>query len=232
MSCADDLTTEDLNGNVTAEVLERTSAGEGSTTNLWSHIDRDNVTGLNLDDPLSAPKLIKPWDNRLDEEQIVESGVDDELIIHIPFTSSVRLRTLVLKPPAADHPHRPTRTRLYANQIHCPDFSDLESMTPIMDIDTSQPAAGVRRLPDGRRDVEEWPLKVQKLANVHSVTLLFSEAATSLRSSMFFVGFKGVAPKHEMDISKLGRVQNENAADKSVDGVAERQGASNTTTTR
>lgn len=46
-------------------------------------------------------------------------------------------------------------------------------MTPIMDIDTSQPPAGIRRLPDGRRDVEEWPLKVQKLANVFSVTLLF-----------------------------------------------------------
>jgi hypothetical protein len=41
MSCADDLTVEDLNNNVSTQVLERVSAGEGSNSNLWSWIDRD-----------------------------------------------------------------------------------------------------------------------------------------------------------------------------------------------
>lgn len=41
MSCADDLTVDDLNNNVTTEVLERVSAGEGSNANLWGWIDRD-----------------------------------------------------------------------------------------------------------------------------------------------------------------------------------------------
>lgn len=41
MSCADDLTVDDLNTSVTTEVLERVSAGEGSNTNLWGWIDRD-----------------------------------------------------------------------------------------------------------------------------------------------------------------------------------------------
>lgn len=41
MSCADDLTIDDLNANVTTEVLERVSAGEGSNSNLWGSIDRD-----------------------------------------------------------------------------------------------------------------------------------------------------------------------------------------------
>nr|ODO02583.1 hypothetical protein L204_01320 [Cryptococcus depauperatus CBS 7855] len=182
MSCADDLTTEDLTGNVTAEVLERASAGEGSTTNLWGHIDRDNVTGLNLASPSSAPWVIKTWDERLDEEKSVASGVDDDLILQIPFVSSVRLRTLVLHLPAPSHPHRPSRVRLYANARHCPDFRDLESVTPIMDIDISQTPDGIRRLPDGRRDVEEWPLKVQKLSNVFSVALLFASAAASERA--------------------------------------------------
>ncbi|KIR67538.1 hypothetical protein I314_01955 [Cryptococcus bacillisporus CA1873] len=232
MNCADDLTTDDLPGNVTTEVLERASAGEGATTNLWSHIDRDNVTGLNLEDPSSAPFVIKTWDDRLDQEQFVESGVDDDLIIHIPFITSVRLRTLCILPPAPDHPHRSTRLRLYANQPHCPDFGDLESMTPVMDIDTSQPPAGIRRLPDGRRDVEEWPLKVQKLANVFSVTLLFTESSTSQRSQVYFIGLKGVPPKHTMDMSKLGTIPTEKSADQSVDGVAQKQTNHNTTTTR
>lgn len=41
MSCADDLTVDDLNGEVTADVLERVSAGEASNSNLWGWIDRD-----------------------------------------------------------------------------------------------------------------------------------------------------------------------------------------------
>lgn len=119
-----------------------------------------------------------------------------------------------------------------------------------MDIDTSQPPAGIRRLPDGRRDVEEWPLKVQKLANVFSVTLLFvsiicispdlrresnfgqTEASTSQRSQVYFIGLKGVPPKHTMDMSKLGTIPTEKSADQSVDGVAQKQTNHNTTTTR
>lgn len=97
MSCADDLTVDDLNTSVTTEVLERVSAGEGSNANLWGWIDRDkwvtlhylrcllikaadtSVVGVNLVEPEGAPKVIKPWDDRLDEEEYVESGVDDEV---------------------------------------------------------------------------------------------------------------------------------------------------------
>ena len=96
-----------------------------------------------------------------------------QLILHIPFTQSLRLRNLLLLPPPPSHPLRPSRVRLFANLPHCPDFSDLDGSTPIMDLDTSSPPRGVTRTPDGRREVEEWALKVQKLANVHSVTLLF-----------------------------------------------------------
>lgn len=79
MSCADDLTVDDLTTSVTTDVLERVSAGEGANANLWAFIDRDNVVGLNLVQPGDAPKVIKTWDERLDEEEFVESGVDDEV---------------------------------------------------------------------------------------------------------------------------------------------------------
>lgn len=45
-------------------------------------------------------------------------------------------------------------------------------MDPIMDLDVSEPPIQRRDL-GGLRDVDEWPLKVQRMANVFSVTLLF-----------------------------------------------------------
>lgn len=41
-----------------------------------------------------------------------------------------------------------------------------------MDINIASPPR-VARTADGLRDVEEWGLKVQKMANVHSITLAF-----------------------------------------------------------
>lgn len=157
-----------------------------------SWLTKRSVEGVNLDVPGSAPRVIKTWDERLSEDT-VESGVDDEvginiphsliaslklqLILHIPFVSSLRLRTLLLLPPAPSHPHRSGRLRLYANLTHCPSFSDLDGLKSIMDLDISAPPPGYRRGPGGEREVEEWGLKVQRLANVHCVTLAFVSQA-------------------------------------------------------
>jgi hypothetical protein len=45
-----------------------------------------------------------------------------------------------------------------------------------MDLDVSSPPV-VQRGAGGVREVEEWGLKVQKLASVHSVTLFFVRPA-------------------------------------------------------
>lgn len=96
----------------------------------------------------------------------------------------------------------------------------------------------------GRREVEEWPLKVQKMASVWSVTLYFvsyyyivqtaidlikSDTAAGQQAELFYVGFKGDAKKTAMDLTKLGNVPAANAADSQVDGVAEKRGVGSTT---
>jgi hypothetical protein len=56
-----------------------------------------------------------------------------------------------------------------------------------------------------------------------------SEAGTGLRSSMWYVGFKGDPKTGQMDMSKLGQVAAHDTADKPVDGVAEKKGSGYTT---
>ena len=90
------------------------------TSSLFSVIDRDKVFGLNLTVPEDAKELIKPWNDRESVDKWVDSGVDDQvsmhlltlsrdslthvsrlmhqLIIHVPFTQNVKIRSILLKP--------------------------------------------------------------------------------------------------------------------------------------
>jgi hypothetical protein len=71
---------------------------------------------LNLAVPEDAKALIKPWEDRESTDRYADSGVDDQvcvwrplclwlsvssggvqMIIHIPFTENVRLRSILLK---------------------------------------------------------------------------------------------------------------------------------------
>lgn len=42
----------------------------GHRDNLYARIDRANVVALNAEDPEMGPAVIKPWDQRLDEETV------------------------------------------------------------------------------------------------------------------------------------------------------------------
>jgi hypothetical protein len=166
---------------------------------------------------------------------------------------------MFLLPPPPSHPLRPTSLKLFVNLPHCPGFDEVADMRPVMDVDLSAPPKGVTRTVDGRRDVEEWGLKVQKMASVHSITLVLvslisvtllpclmewaliavstdggadkvqSESIGGQRSKLFYVGFKGEIKSARMDMSKLGQVPAAGTADSAVDGVAEKKGSGYTT---
>ncbi len=153
------------------------------------------------------------------------------MIIHIPFIHSLRLRTLLVLPPQPSNAHRPTRIRLYTNLPHPPSFSDIDAMRPVQDVDISTSPSAWQVVPGaegraaaGRREVEEWPLKVQKMASVWSVTLVVvsrevrgaagsaadtvcggkSDAEGGDRSRLYYLGFKvclmaGLPPARHTD---------------------------------
>lgn len=78
------------------------SAGYGDAHNLYSYIDRDRVWGLNIEPPESAKITIKPWHERDSLEAGIESSVDDQLILNVPFTTAVRIQSIVLNPGRGD----------------------------------------------------------------------------------------------------------------------------------
>ncbi len=58
----------------------------GHRDNLYARIDRANVVALNAEDPEMGPAVIKPWDQRLDEEtvgNITQTHEEDTKRTHI-----------------------------------------------------------------------------------------------------------------------------------------------------
>jgi hypothetical protein len=63
---------------------------------LYSQIDIDHVIGLNESQPGASATVIKPWHERYDLSKYVQSDVDEQLIIHIPFTGMIKLKSILL----------------------------------------------------------------------------------------------------------------------------------------
>ena len=76
---------------------DHVKAGEGQQDILFLDIDREQVTALNEKQTGSAAHIIRPYDQRMSDSPLLESDVDDELMVYVPFTGSVRLRSLLLR---------------------------------------------------------------------------------------------------------------------------------------
>jgi len=161
------------------------NAETGPSDNLYPHIDLANVTALNVDDDTPGAKVIKPWHERTDETAWIESDADDQMIIRIPFTGSVKLRSVLLKCGPGDQ--TPAKVFLFANEDNL-DFSDIADKTPTQEFSIPQ-----------NRDVGEYAVKVAKFSNLSSITLFFpaSQGADSIR--IYYVGLRGSWSERKRD---------------------------------
>ncbi|KAI0077263.1 DUF1000-domain-containing protein [Panus rudis PR-1116 ss-1] len=150
--------------------------GEGPRDNLYAKIDRPNVVALNAESG-SGPEVIKPWNERLNEDVYLESDADDQMIIRVPFIGSVKLRAVLLKAGPADQ--TPAKVSLYTN-VENLDFSDVSDVQPTQEFTIAQ-----------GRQVGEYHVLPAKFSNVTSVTLFFpsSQGADTIR--VYYVGFLG-----------------------------------------
>ncbi|KAJ6595842.1 galactose-binding domain-like protein [Mycena vulgaris] len=186
--------------------------------NLYGFIDRDNVHGLNLAVPEDAKAIIKPWDERDSTARFADSGVDDQIILHIPFTQNVRLKSILLKLGRGEV--TPRHLRIYANHPTIVDFSDAETTTPQLNIS----------LLEGETGVIEYPFRVAAFANITSLSLFFSDSLGGDVSRIYYIGFKGDAKSERREGSSKLEVPAANAADAPlVDRVSERAGGQQTT---
>ncbi|KAF8843906.1 DUF1000-domain-containing protein [Paxillus ammoniavirescens] len=187
-------------------------------SNLFPYIDRDNVHGLNLVVPEQAKALIKPWSEREDTTQFADSGVDDQMIIHVPFAQNVRIKSVILKLGRGEM--TPRHLKIFANYPNIIDFADAENTKPHLDIS----------LLEGGTEAVEYPLRVAAFTSVHSLSLYFGDSVGGDQSRVYYVGFKGDSRTPRKEATKKLDIPAANAGDAPlVDRVKQNAGGQQTT---
>jgi len=149
----------------------------GLSDDLFAYIDTDNVTALNVSNEVPASKIIKPWHLRLDEETSIESDADDEMIIRVPFTGSVKLKSVLLKSGPGEQ--TPVKVCLFADEDNM-DFSDIQQRQILQEFE----------IPQGR-EVGEYTVKPAKFTNISSITLHFPGGQGGDNIQLYYLGFRG-----------------------------------------
>lgn len=156
---------------------EHVLPGEGVNDLLRSKIDIDNVVALNAEDESQAKDILKAWDDRLDETKFLRSDADEQLIVRIPFTGSVKLRSIIIK--GARGELCPTQMKIYTNTPDIDfDTAELEKPTQVIDLVDS-------------KDPVEYPVPAARYPSVTLLTLFFNQNAGGDTSQIYFLGFKG-----------------------------------------
>ncbi|KAG8741747.1 hypothetical protein FRC10_002525 [Ceratobasidium sp. 414] len=105
------------------------------SNNLYARIDRQNVAALNAEEGADPCTPLKAWHERQDETKWLESDADDQLILRIPFTGSVKLRALLLKTGPGEQ--TPEKVSLFPNADEL-DFNDASDREPAQSLDVVQ----------------------------------------------------------------------------------------------
>ena len=109
------------------------------------------------------------------------------MIVHVPFSENVRVRSLFLKLgmhhsvmasnlPCNNTIHQgrgefaPRQLRIYANHPNIIDFSEAEESKPLLNIS----------LLEGETTVIEYPLRVAAFSSINSLSLFFVSGALSI----------------------------------------------------
>ncbi|ONM41393.1 Thioredoxin family Trp26 [Zea mays] len=149
---------------------------------LYNHIDVPKVVALNESVPGSVKSVFKPWEQRLDTSGgFLESNEGDpELLIFIPFTSDVKIKSISVVGGADGT--SPSRMRAFINREGI-DFSDAQNMQPVQEWELAENLQGAL----------EYQTRYSRFQGVANLTLHFSDNFGGDTTKIYYIGLRGEA---------------------------------------
>merc|ERR1711871_296496 len=149
----------------------------GEEWSLFQKIDHGHLRGLNIEEGTVA-RPFKPRDERFDTSKYARSSADEQLIIHVPFTEIVKVKSICVIGPRDGE--APSELKVFVNREDV-DFTSADDLAPTQAWD----------LVEERVDGVEYQTKLSKFSNVSSLTLYFPNNFGAELTTVYYIGFKG-----------------------------------------
>ncbi|KIW09801.1 hypothetical protein PV08_11902 [Exophiala spinifera] len=150
-------------------------------SNLYKQINFESIITFNEAEPRSGAAIVqKTWDERLNEQPILESDADEQLLMHVPFSGSCKLYSILIR--TSDSDSAPMTLKLFRNRDDM-DFSMAADLTPTQKL----------TLPK-TNDVAEIPLNRALWNGTTSINLFFEDnhsGGDEDVTRVAYLGFKG-----------------------------------------
>ncbi|KIW31710.1 uncharacterized protein PV07_03310 [Cladophialophora immunda] len=150
-------------------------------SNLYKQINFEGVITLNEAEPRSGAAIVqKSWDERLNDQPILESDADEQLLMHVPFAGSCKLYSIIIR--TSDTDSAPQTLKLFRNRDDM-DFNLASDLKPTQKL----------TLPKSN-DVAEIPLNRALWNGTTSINLFFEDNHSGGEEDVTrisYLGFKG-----------------------------------------
>ncbi|QIX02200.1 hypothetical protein AMS68_007717 [Peltaster fructicola] len=182
---------------------------------IYEQIDFGAVTALNESQSKAGSKIVqKTWNDRLNPEPELESDVDEQILMHIPFTAQIRLHSIFFRTSTTSQ--APMTVKVFINRDDL-DFATATSLQPTQTLELSQ-----------TNDVQDVPVKRALFNTVRSLDLYFEDNWSHGEEDVTrisYLGFKGDWMKLNREpVSFLYEAAANPADHKLAAGVGERIG--------
>ncbi|CAA0806696.1 Protein of unknown function (DUF1000 [Striga hermonthica] len=160
-----------------------------SDWSLYRHIDLSKVCALNEAVSGSVKSVFRAWEQRLNsaEGHLESNDGDPELIVFIPFTSDVKIKSISVV--GGTDGTSPAKMRAFINREGI-DFSDAQNMQAVQEWELAENLHGVL----------EYQTRYSKFQSVGNITLHFPDNFGGDTTQIHYIGLKGTATELKRDV--------------------------------
>ena len=152
----------------------------GDEYSLYAVVDNARVRAMNAVEADFAYKLFKPWDERFTNDYSLTSDADEELLIYIPFTASVKLKSIALL--GLNDASAPSKMNVWINRTDI-DFDSVGSIPP------TQFWECIETVRQG--ELAEYPTRIAKFNGVTAMYLHIPSNFGADATVLKYIGLKG-----------------------------------------
>ncbi|KAJ2710908.1 hypothetical protein H4R19_003509 [Coemansia spiralis] len=153
-------------------------ADTGLRDSLFGKVAVGRAWCLNEQTPGSVCGVFKPWHQRLDTTCGIASDADEELLVYVPFTGMVKLKSVLIWGGSGQE--APREVRVFANRDDL-DFDNVHDALPTQEWP----------LVDGATHPVEYPVRAAKFSAVQSVALHFPANFGADETHVYYLAFRG-----------------------------------------